>query len=250
MPDALLQISNLTKRFGGLTVTDNLDLEVVAGTTHAIIGPNGAGKTTLINQIQGEIAPDLGRIVLDGRDISRLPTARRARLGIARTFQLTSIFPEFSVLANVALAVQAHQGHSFRFWKDATRDPALLDPSRQILKSGRPRWACRRFGSEVLSHGERRQLELALALAGEPILLVLDEPMAGMGQADSTRMTALLSGLQRRYTILLVEHDMDAVFKLADRITVLVGGRNIATGGAGEIRGDADVQAAYLGHSS
>ena len=249
MPDALLQISNLTKRFGGLTVTDNLDLEVVAGTTHAIIGPNGAGKTTLINQIQGEIAPDFGRIVLDGRDISRLPTARRARLGIARTFQLTSIFPEFSVLANVALAVQAHQGHSFRFWKDATRDPALLDPSRQILNQvgldGRADTL-----AQSLSHGERRQLELALALAGEPILLVLDEPMAGMGQADSTRMTALLSGLQRRYTILLVEHDMDAVFKLADRITVLVGGRNIATGGAAEIRGNADVQAAYLGHSS
>lgn len=249
MPEALLQISNLTKRFGGLTVTDNLDLEIAAGMTHAIIGPNGAGKTTLINQIQGEIAPDLGRIVLDGRDISRLSTARRARLGIARTFQLTSIFPEFSVLANVALAVQAHQGHSFRFWRDATRDPALLDPSRQILNQvgldGRADTL-----AQSLSHGERRQLELALALAGEPILLVLDEPMAGMGQADSARMTALLSALRQQYTILLVEHDMDAVFKLADRITVLVAGRNIATGGADEIRGNANVQAAYLGHPS
>jgi len=249
LSDVLLQICDLTKRFGGLTVTDNLNLNVLAATTHAIIGPNGAGKTTPINQIQGELAPDRGRIIFAGRDVSRLSTAHRARLGIARTFQLTSIFPEFSVQANVALAVQAHQGHSFRFWTDVARDPSLLDPAYRILaKVGLDARAATL--AQALSHGERRQLELAVALASEPTLLVLDEPMAGMGGPDSARMTTLLASLRRHYTILLIEHDMDAVFQLADRITVLVAGRNVATGDPDEIRANPDVRAAYLGHAT
>jgi branched-chain amino acid transport system ATP-binding protein len=249
MPDALLRIADLTKRFGGLTVTDNLNLDILAGTTHAIIGPNGAGKTTLVGQIQGELPPDRGTIWFNGRDISRLSAAGRAQLGISRTFQLTSIFPEFSVLANVAFAVQARAGHSFRFWSAVARDQRLLSAAAGFVAQV---GLAERSGAiaATLSHGERRQLEIAMALALDPILLVLDEPMAGMGRQDSARMTALLAALKQNCTILLIEHDMDAVFRLADRVTVLVAGRNIATGLPDEIRANADVRAAYLGHAA
>jgi branched-chain amino acid transport system ATP-binding protein len=216
---------------------------------HAVIGPNGAGKTTLVAQLQGELAPDAGTIHFAGEDVTRLKPHQRAARGIARSFQITSIFPDLSALDNVALAVQAHQGHSFRFWKKACADASLREPAMAALervglahRAGMPAGA--------LAHGEQRQLEVAVALATAPRLLLLDEPMAGMGREDSARMVELLRGLKGRYAILLVEHDMDAVFALADRISVLVYGRRIATGTPTEIRGNAEVRAAYLGEEA
>ena len=247
MGDVLLEVSGLTKRFGGLVATNDLALAVERGETHAIIGPNGAGKTTLIAQLQGELHSDEGSIRFNGRDIVREPAYRRAGLGIARSFQITSIFPKFSALANVALAVQAQAGHSFRFFRGAGSDPALLAPALQAIATvGLSDRA--ETEAENLSHGERRQLEIAMALAMRPSLLLLDEPMAGMSRRDGARMTRLLADLKRTYTIVLVEHDMDTVFSLADRISVLVAGRTIATGPPDEIRANADVRAAYLGH--
>lgn len=247
MSDTLLEVSRLTKRFGGLIATNDLSLAVKRGETHAIIGPNGAGKTTLIAQLQGELRSDEGSIRFDGREILREPAYRRAGLGIARSFQITSIFPKFSTLANVALAVQAQKGHSFRFFRGAGTDPVLIEPARQAIATvGLSDRADTR--AEDLSHGERRQLEIAMALAMRPSLLLLDEPMAGMSRRDGARMTQLLAELKRTYTIVLVEHDMDTVFSLADRISVLVAGRTIATGHPDEIRANAEVKAAYLGH--
>jgi branched-chain amino acid transport system ATP-binding protein len=247
MGDVLLEVSGLTKRFGGLVATNDLALAVERGETHAIIGPNGAGKTTLIAQLQGELRSDEGSIRFNGRDIVREPAYRRAGLGIARSFQITSIFPKFSALANVALAVQAQAGHGFRFFRGAASDPALLAPALQAIATvGLSDRA--EMEAENLSHGERRQLEIAMALAMRPSLLLLDEPMAGMSRRDGARMTRLLADLKRTYTIVLVEHDMDTVFSLADRISVLVAGRTIATGPPDEIRANADVRAAYLGH--
>lgn len=247
MTDAVLDIVGLNKRFGGLRATVDVSLGVMSGETHAIIGPNGAGKTTLISQIQGLLRPDEGRIVLDGADISSEPAHRRARLGIARSFQITSLIGNFPVITNAALAVQARHGHCFRFWRQAGRDPALLEPAMEALRlvglEGRAGSMAR-----DLSHGERRQLELAVALAQKPRLLLLDEPMAGMGRQDSARMIALLAELKAHYSIILIEHDMDAVFTLADRISVLVSGRIIKTGSPKEIRNDPDVRSAYLGH--
>jgi branched-chain amino acid transport system ATP-binding protein len=249
VPDPLLHISGLVKRFGGVLATHELSLEVMRGETHALIGPNGAGKTTLIAQLQGEIRPDAGRIRFAGRDITFEPAHRRAALGIARSFQVTSVFPRFSVLANVVMAVQARAGHGFHFLRAATRDPRLVEPAREAL--GRIGLAERaQVLAENLSHGERRQLELAMALAMNPTLLLLDEPMAGMGRQDAARVTRILARLKERCSILLVEHDMDAVFTLADRISVLVGGRTIATGRPDQIRADAGVRAAYLSHRS
>ena len=249
MNPPLLEVKALQKRFAGIVATNDLSLDVRAGETHALIGPNGAGKTTLIAQLQGELTPDGGSILFDGRDITREPAHRRAHLGIARSFQITSVFPQFTVLANVALAVQAQQGHSFRFFRAAWEDTSLTRPARdaidQIGLSDRAH-----VYAEDLSHGERRQLELAMALAMKPSLLLLDEPMAGMGRQDGQRMTRILEGLKKNYAILLVEHDMDAVFALADRLTVLVAGRAIATGSVDEIRNDQAVKAAYLGHGS
>lgn len=247
MSDILLQVSGLTKRFAGLIATNNLDLGVERGETHAIIGPNGAGKTTLIAQLQGELHADEGTILFDGRDITADPPHARARYGIARSFQITSIFPQFSALTNVALAVQAQAGHSFHFFRDAGRDPVLVEPARQALTTV---GLADRLdtAAENLSHGERRQLEIAMALAMRPSLLLLDEPMAGMSRRDGARMTQLLAALKRSYTIVLVEHDMDTVFSLADRISVLVAGSTIATGPPDEIRANAEVKAAYLGH--
>jgi branched-chain amino acid transport system ATP-binding protein len=242
----MLQIRDLTKRFGGVLASDGISLEVPVGELHAIIGPNGAGKSTLIGQLAGEISPDRGQIFFHGYDITRLPTHRRSALGLARSFQITSLFLDFTVLDNVALAVQAHAGHSFHFWQPARNEAKLRGPARAALA---------RVGLESradvicanLSHGEHRQLEIAVALATAPRMLLLDEPMAGMGPDESARMIALLGELKGEQTILLIEHDMDAVFRLADRITVLVDGRVIACGTPGDIRADAEVRQAYLG---
>jgi branched-chain amino acid transport system ATP-binding protein len=250
VPDAgsepLLQIDRLSKRFGGVIASDDVVLDVAAGELHAIIGPNGAGKTTLIGQLTGEIAPNAGRIVLAGQDITALPAWRRSAMGLARSFQITSLFLDFTAQDNVALAVQAHAGHSFRFWRNARTENELRAPARAAL--ARVGLAAR--ADQVvanLSHGEHRQLEIAMALATGPRMLLLDEPMAGMGPEESARMVALLRELKQDLTILLVEHDMEAVFALADRISVLVYGRVIATGTPEAIRANEEVRQAYLG---
>ncbi len=246
MAEPLLQADLLVKAFGALRASDNLSLDVAAGEIHALIGPNGAGKTTAIAQLSGELKPDEGRVRFQGADITGLAVHARARLGLARSYQITSIFPAFAAEANVALAIQAGAPHSFQFWKPAAGDPDLVEPARRVLalvglgeRAG--------VAAAALSHGEQRQLELAMALATEPVMLLLDEPMAGLGAEETGRMVGTLRALRGRVTILLVEHDMDAVFQLADRITVLVKGRAIATGAPGAIRADAQVRAAYLG---
>ena len=242
----MLQVDHLAKRFGGIVATDDVVLSVPKGELHAVIGPNGAGKTTLIAQLSGQLAPDSGRIQFDGTDITALPSYRRSVLGLARSFQITSLFLDLSVLDNAALAVQAHAGHSFHFWRDARTESMLRDPARAALERvGLAHRANRR--ASLLSHGEHRLLELAMALAGNPRMLLLDEPMAGLGPEESARMVAMLRDLKRDLTILLVEHDMEAVFALADRITVLVYGRVIASGTPEAIRTDAAVREAYLG---
>jgi branched-chain amino acid transport system ATP-binding protein len=244
--DALLRTENLTKRFGGVIASDDVNLDVRRGELHAVIGPNGAGKTTLIGQLTGEIAPDDGRIRFNGGDITALPTYRRSMLGLARSFQITSVFLDFTVLDNVALAVQAHAGHSFHFWRAARTEESLRRPARAALERvGLADRADTRVAE--LSHGEHRQLEIAMALATGPRMLLLDEPMAGMGPEQSARMVDMLRELKRELTILLIEHDMEAVFALADRITVLVYGRVIASGKPDDIRSDAQVREAYLG---
>jgi branched-chain amino acid transport system ATP-binding protein len=246
MSGPLLQIEGLAKRFGGIVATDDLTLTVNSGELHAVIGPNGAGKTTLIAQLSGQLVPDSGRIRFAGDDITGLPPYRRSLLGLARSFQITSLFLDKSVLDNVALAVQAHAGHSFRFWRDARKEAELREPARAALeRAGLAARADR--PASALSHGEHRQLELAMALAGQPRMLLLDEPMAGLGPEESARMVEMLQGLKKELTILLVEHDMEAVFALADRITVLVYGRAIASGSPEAIRGDEAVREAYLG---
>jgi branched-chain amino acid transport system ATP-binding protein len=248
MSDTLLQADNLAKRFGGIIASDNLSLSVARGELHAVIGPNGAGKTTLIAQLSGQLKPDAGVIRFGGNDITMLPMHRRSRLGLARSFQITSLFLDLSVLDNVALAVQAHAGHSFRFWRNARSEPELREPARSALArvglSGRADQP-----ASALSHGEHRLLELAMALAGSPRMLLLDEPMAGLGPEESARMVAMLRALKSELTILLVEHDMEAVFALANRITVLVYGRVIASGAPADIRANADVRDAYLGEA-
>jgi branched-chain amino acid transport system ATP-binding protein len=247
--EPLLRIEALAKHFGGVIASDDITLDVPAGELHAIIGPNGAGKTTLIGQLAGEIAPDAGRVLFAGQDITRLAVPRRSALGLARSFQITSLFPEFTALDNVALAVQAHAGHSFRFWRPARRAPELRDPARAALARVGLAARADRVVSE-LSHGEHRQLELAMALATRPRLLLLDEPMAGLGPEESARMVTLMRELKREVTILLIEHDMEAVFALADRITVLVYGRVIASGAPEAIRQDTEVRRAYLGEQT
>jgi branched-chain amino acid transport system ATP-binding protein len=236
----------VTKRFGGLLATNGVDLDARDGETHAVIGPNGAGKTTLIGQLAGDIAPDAGVIRFAGEDITALDAPARSRRGLARSFQITSIFRDFTALDNVALAVQAHAGHSFRFWRPARTDPALRRPAQAILDS-LGLGARADVPAATLAHGEQRQLEIAMAVATGPRLLLLDEPVAGMGPEESGRMIAFLRSLKGRRTILLVEHDMDAVFALADRISVMVYGRVIATGEPAAIRSHPDVRQAYLG---
>jgi len=249
MAETLLAVRGLSKRFGGLLASDRINLDVVRGETHAIIGPNGAGKTTLIGQLAGDLRPDAGAIRFAGRDVTGFDAPRRSRLGLARSFQITSIFRDFSALDNVALAVQAHRGGNFRFWRSARDERALREPARVVLESVG-------LGARAdvlaahLAHGEQRQLEIAMALATEPRLLLLDEPVAGMGLDESQQMVRFLGALKRRMTIVLVEHDMDAVFSLADRISVMVYGRIIATGTPPEVRSNAEVRRAYLGEDA
>ncbi|CAN5186642.1 ABC transporter ATP-binding protein [soil metagenome] len=249
MSEPLLSTDRLVKRFGGLLATDNVSIDVRPGEIHALIGPNGAGKTTLVGQLTGNLAPDSGTIHFAGRDVTRLSTDARVRLGLGRSFQITSVLREFSALENVALAIQAHDGHSFRFLRDVRKDAARTEAARRGLAAvGLEQRAA--IPAAALSHGEQRQLEIAMALAGEPKLLLLDEPMAGMGVEESQRMVAFLQGLKRQCGMLLIEHDMDAVFALADRITVLVYGRAIASGTPGEIRAHPEVRQAYLGEET
>jgi branched-chain amino acid transport system ATP-binding protein len=242
----LLRVENLAKRFGGIVATDDLDFAIPEGELHAVIGPNGAGKTTLIAQLSGQLAPDFGRIQFAGNDITALRMHARSLLGLARSFQITSLFPDLTVLDNVALAVQAHAGHSFRFWRNARSEAELRDPARAALdRVGLGARA--NLPASALSHGEHRLLELAMALASKPRMLLLDEPMAGLGPEESARMVSMLRDMKKELTILLVEHDMEAVFALADRITVLVYGRVIASGKPHDIRNNAQVRDAYLG---
>jgi branched-chain amino acid transport system ATP-binding protein len=246
----LLQVQGLVKTFGGIKATDDLDLEVREGELHALIGPNGAGKTTFIAQLSGMLEPTQGRIVFDGEDVTRLDCVQRVRRGIARSFQITSLWPALSLLENVIIALQArNEGHAFRFWERARDVATLRDPAIELLDRVDLSHKANRL-AETLSHGEQRQLELAVTLATGPRLLLLDEPMAGMGIDDSRRMVNLLRELRRHYTILLVEHDMDAVFALADRISVLVYGHCEATGTPDDIRANPQVRAAYLGEEA
>jgi len=244
----ILEVRDLNKSFGGIAATDSVSLCVKEGEVHGLIGPNGAGKTTLISQLSGLLKPDSGRIYFRGEDVTRRSAPALARKGLARSFQITSVFRELTVLENVSIAVQATQGHSFRFFKNPARDRRVLDPAIAVLS---------RTGlndradvlAEQLSHGERRQLEIAMALATEPGLLLLDEPMAGMGLEESREMSNLLRSLKGNKSVLMVEHDMDTVFALADTVSVLVYGRIIATGSPDEIRNNQTVQQAYLGEA-
>ena len=246
MTDAVLHIESLRKSFGGLLVTDDVTLDVRAGELHAVIGPNGAGKTTLINQISGALAPDAGSILFDGQDVSGLPVHARAVLGLTRTFQITSVLPGFSALENVALAVQAHSGSSFSFFGRAAEEDALNQPALAALTEvGLADRA--HIAAGLLSHGEKRALELAISLATAPKLMLLDEPMAGTGHEESERLVEVLRRLKGRYPILLVEHDMTAVFALADRISVLIYGKILASGTPEEVRANPLVVEAYLG---
>ncbi|WP_210495701.1 ABC transporter ATP-binding protein [Microvirga antarctica] len=246
MAEPMLELRHLKKAYGALVVTDDVSLSVQKGTLHAIIGPNGAGKTTLIHQMSGLLPSGSGEVVLDGDTITRLPMHERVRRGLARSFQITSILPGFSALENVAMAVQARSGSSFRFFANASREQALNEEATSCLttvglgeRAGVP--------AGLLSHGEKRQLELAIALATRPKVLLLDEPLAGTGHDDSQRVVETLRSLKERMTIILIEHDMDAVFSLADRVSVLVYGRVIATDTPAGIRANPEVRAAYLG---
>jgi branched-chain amino acid transport system ATP-binding protein len=246
MSAAILSVRGLTKRFGGVVVSSNIDLDLVENEVHAVIGPNGAGKTTLINQLIGELSPNSGNILFAGRDITGLPVYRRSLLGLSRSYQITSLFLDFTALENVSIAAQAHAGHSFGVWHPAAREDALTAPSLAALHRVGLAEKAHSLVAE-LAHGERRQLELAMALVTRSKVLLLDEPMAGMGPHESDAMVRLLSMLKGQYTMLLIEHDMDAVFALADRISVLVYGRIIATGPPSEIRNSGEVRKAYLG---
>jgi branched-chain amino acid transport system ATP-binding protein len=246
MAEPVLAISDLTKTFGALRATDNVSLDLKPGEIHALIGPNGAGKTTLINQIAGTIRPDAGTISFAGEEIGALGVAERARRGLGRTFQVSSLAPEYSALRNVMLAVQSVQGSSFRFFRSVMRDRSLTEPAMAALE--RVGLSARaHLPASELSHGEKRQIEIAIALALGSKAFLLDEPMAGMGPEGSKRLMEFLDGLRAEAPILLVEHDMNAVFALADRVTVLNYGRVIASGTVDEIRADAEVRKAYLG---
>ncbi|MGA2995021.1 ABC transporter ATP-binding protein [Bradyrhizobium sp.] len=246
MPDAILATEGLYKRFGGLTVTDRVSLTVAENELHAIIGPNGAGKTTLLEQLSGRLQPDAGIIRLAGDDVTLLSAQARASRGLGRSFQITSIFSEFTVTENVALAIQVREGHSFRFWQKISRDKSMQQRARAVID--RIGLAARaELPAARLAHGEKRALELGIALAMQPRVLLLDEPLAGMGSEESIRMTQLLATLKGTTTIVLIEHDMDVVFNLADRISVLVYGRIIACGAPGAIRSNNDVRRSYLG---
>ena len=241
-----LNVSNLSKTFGGVVATDHLNLEIKHGELHAVIGPNGAGKTTLIAQLSGETLPDSGEIIFREENITALPPFKRSRLGIARSFQITSLMLEMDVIDNITLAILARDNHSYKFWKPIREDIDLRKASLNALKEiGLEERAFEKVGN--LSHGEHRQLEIAMALATQPHLLLLDEPMAGMGTEEGRKILKILQKLKKRKTILLIEHDMDVVFALADRITVLVYGRVIASGSPQSIKEDKKVREAYLG---
>ena len=242
----LIEVRNLKKSYGAHEALKGVTLALEQGGCIGLLGPNGAGKTTLVCQLAGEVRPDSGSIRFAGRDITRLPVHRRTMLALAQSFQITTQLLDFSVIDNVALAVQAWAGHSFRFWSNARLDPALRQPALAVLARVGLQDRAHVITSR-LSHGEHRQLEIAMALAGRPRLLLLDEPMAGLGPEESARMVKLLRELKREFSILLIEHDMDAVFALADRITVLVYGRVIDSGEPGRIRANVEVQRAYLG---
>lgn len=246
MAEAILRTVQLTKRFGGLNAVDNVDFELTEGELMAVIGPNGAGKTTFINLLAGALRPDTGDIIYAGDHISSMPVHSRAMAGITRSFQIASIFPDLTVAENVTLAAQAHAGHSFRFWKPVQDEAPLKTAAMDCLESlglqehaNRPAWS--------LSHGEKRLLEIAMALATKPRVLLLDEPMAGLGIEEARHMIEFIRGLKGDYTILLVEHDMDAVFALADRIIVLASGAVVASGTPDQVRIDPEVRRAYLG---
>jgi branched-chain amino acid transport system ATP-binding protein len=242
----MLELKDVSKRFGGVVATDRVSLRVAAGEVHALIGPNGAGKTTLVNLISGGLAMDSGELLFDGKAVRRMPQHDRVLAGLARSYQITSIFRGFTVLDNLALAVQARSGSSFSFFRPVSREHSLFEEARLI--AAEVGLAERREAlASTLSHGEQRALEVGLALATRPRLVLLDEPMAGMGPEESQRMEALIGRIRARVTVLLVEHDMDAVFRLADRISVLVSGQVIATGAPEAIRADAEVRRAYLG---
>lgn len=246
MTAPLLDVQGLSKRFGGLTATDAVDLALPEGELHALIGPNGAGKTTLINQLVGALTHDAGAIRLDGAEIGHLPVWQRVHRGLARTFQITQLLPDFTPRDTVMLAVQSRSGHSFRFFADARRARAIRTEAEHYLEQvGLAPRADARVGD--LAQGERKQLELAAALAAKPRLLLLDEPMAGLGTAESHGMIAQLAALKGKITMLIIEHDMEAVFTLADRVSVLVYGKIIAQGGVEDIKGNEDVRTAYLG---
>ncbi|WP_262027812.1 ABC transporter ATP-binding protein [Microvirga sp. Mcv34] len=246
MAEPLLELRNLRKAYGALVVTDDVSLSVRPGELHAIIGPNGAGKTTLIHQISGTLASNSGSVLFGGEDVTQLSMPQRVRRGLARSFQITSILPGFSALENVALAVQARSGSSFRLFGQASQEKALNEPAMECL--AQVNLAARaHVPAGLLSHGEKRQLELAIGLATAPRLLLLDEPLAGTGHEESQRVVETLRRLKERLTIVLIEHDMDAVFSLADRVSVLVYGRVIATDTPARIRENPEVRAAYLG---
>ena len=246
MSGDILSVRGLVKTFGSLMATFNLNMDVRPGEIHAIIGPNGAGKTTLISQLAGELKPDSGSIIFENRDITAMPIYKRVQSGLARSYQISSVFLEFTALMNVALAVQAQGGHSFRFWEAAAASDELNGPAMDALIAVG-------LGEHIytpvarMGHGERRQLELAMVIVNKPKLLLLDEPMAGMSPKENQAMTSLLASMKGKTTMVLIEHDMEAVFALADRISVLVYGTMIACGKPDEIRSNKDVRAAYLG---
>ncbi len=245
----VLEIRNLNKHFGAVHVSRNISLSVPDGQCHALIGPNGAGKTTLIHQISGVLQPDAGDVVLAGQNITTKKTWQRAQAGLGRTFQLTSVLPSFSVLENVALAAQAKSGSSFRFFRPAAREKDLNETAMAMLERlGMKERAC--VPAADLSHGERRLLELAIALAGAPRFLLLDEPMAGLGRVESVMLIDILADLRRSIPMLLVEHDMDAIFQLADTVSVLVDGKVVAQGAPDHVRNDPAARAAYLGDTA
>jgi branched-chain amino acid transport system ATP-binding protein len=244
--NAPLHTTALVKRYGGLLATDHVSLRLASGELHAIIGPNGAGKTTLIGQLCGELHPDGGDVFLQGECVTALGAAQRALRGLARSYQISSTFPEFTVLECVALAKQAHTGHSFAAWRALLQRKHLVERAEQAIAQVGLGQRSRQRVSD-LAHGERRQLELAMVLVGEPKVLLLDEPMAGMGHQDAMKVVELLAALKGRYTLLLVEHDMQAVFALADTISVMVNGAIIASGKPQDIRNNPEVRTAYLG---
>ncbi len=244
--DVLIDVRSLCKRFGTVVACEDVSLQLRRGEIHALIGPNGAGKSTLIRQISGQLRQDSGQILLAGKDVSKLSMTERARAGLAQSFQVSMVIPEFDVLQNVMLAVQGKSGSTFRFFAKVSQQEPLLDKARDFLAQVDLLDRSSIMAAE-LSHGERRKLELCMALAMEPKAFILDEPMAGVGAAESRAMTRLLASLKLKAPVLLVEHDMDAVFALADRLSVLVYGRIIASGTVAQIRQNPDVREAYMG---